>query len=300
MPEEKKTKKLIFQAVAGIYFAASLVTFYFLYEGNQSLAENTERQLEIQERNLDSLSKVKDLFEEMLVADNFFITGQYDSAYAAYKILNEERVSSSVLNDFIAMRKQRILEIQESRDTLLGDIQAYQFMMVNLRNKNDSMNVLLDTLFQQITVKQEKYNKEIARLDNTVTELNNKLASKEKIQVISFRNEKGNLIHYLGEVRDGMANGGGVGIFDTGGIYKGEWKNNQRHGKGTYEWKDGHKYEGEFVNGEREGQGTYLWSSGEKYVGQWKAGKRSGKGTLFDKDNNISYEGLWEDDKIKK
>lgn len=54
------------------------------------------------------------------------------------------------------------------------------------------------------------------------------------------------------------------------------------------------------MNGEREGQGTYLWSSGEKYVGQWKAGKRSGKGTLFDKDNNISYEGLWEDDKIKK
>lgn len=256
--------------------------------------------MRIHEQQMDSLSSVKDVYKELILADNYFITGQYDSANNIYMSLNQNQLSNDALNEFLKLRVMRIAEINDSKDTLLQDLRSYQFMMANLKRKNDSLVGLVDTTMQQISVKQDSHNKELKKLESTISELTNRLANKEKVQVISFRNEKGNLIHYLGEVREGMANGGGVGIFDTGGIYKGEWKNNQRHGKGVYEWKDGHKYEGEFVLGEREGQGTYIWSSGEKYVGQWKAGKRSGQGVLYDKDNNISYDGLWLDDKIKK
>jgi hypothetical protein len=121
---------------------------------------------------------------------------------------------------------------------------------------------------------------------------------KEKIQVISFKNPKGKLIHYLGEVIDGKADGGGVGIWNTGSIYKGEWKDNKRNGQGRYEWADGDVYEGSYVNDVRQGEGIYTWLSGERYSGEWSNDKRNGFGKLYDKDNNVKYEGQWLNDKI--
>lgn len=300
MANYKKSKRKILSSILWIYIFGSLVSFYFLYQGNQSIRQlNNSQSITFKEKQ-DSLKEVLGIFNELIVVDEFFIQGQYDSASSMYNSLLESENKRLLLGGHIALRQQQLLDMESSKDSIFKDLNTYRFLLNNARKNNDTLTSQVQRLEHQVTIIQEKHEIQVAELKNTIQEQEKQLSKKDKVQVISFRNEKGNLIHYLGEVKDGMANGGGVGIFDTGGIYKGEWKNNQRHGKGTYEWKDGHKYEGEFVNGEREGQGTYLWSSGEKYVGQWRGGKRNGQGTLFDKDNNVSYEGLWEDDRIKK
>ena len=295
-----KTKNLIIFGPFAILAAVAIVYVNKMYHQNAQDAKLLEDRILVLNEQKDSMQIRAQIFEDLIATDNYFLTGDYETAQQEYEALLKRKGLPSNFEQFVDLRQQKIAAIVSSEDALIDDIQTFRLMLSNSRQQNDSLVSKIEYLNKQIGSSKEQHENELAALKKTIEEQKSKLSSKDKVQVISFINEKGNLIHYLGEVRDGKANGGGVGIFDTGGIYRGEWKNNQRHGKGTYEWKDGHKYEGEFVNGEREGQGTYIWSSGEKYVGQWSAGKRNGQGTLYDKDNNISYEGLWADDKIRK
>lgn len=284
-------------AILAIVAAVYVNKMYHQYDKDVELLQNQLGRLSNQK---DSIQARAQILEDLIATDNYFLTGDYENAQQEYEaLLNRSNIPSS-FEQFVNLRLQKIVALASNEDSMIDDIQTLRLLLSNSKQQNDSLLAKYETLEQQLKGTKENQEKELTALKATINEQKAKLATKDKVQVISFRNDKGNLIHYLGEVRDGKANGGGVGIFDTGGIYKGEWKNNQRHGKGTYEWKDGHKYEGEFVNGEREGQGTYIWLSGEKYVGQWSGGKRNGQGTLYDKDNNISYEGLWLDDKINK
>lgn len=251
-------------------------------------------------KNLDSIQGRESFLQDFLIIDNNYILGQYEKAVEGYEEISVHKYKTPFEQDLIDLRLKRINEILNNIDTLSADIEAYRFSLNKAKEEIDLLKQEQDSLIQIERSEKEELNRKIAELNEEVKEKNKALSRKEKVQVISFRNEKGNLIHYLGEISDGMANGGGVGIWDTGGLYKGNWKDNQRHGEGTYTWKDGHKYEGNFVEGVREGQGTYYWSSGEKYVGEWKNNMRNGQGTLYDRDNNISYEGLWVDDKVKK
>ncbi len=116
---------------------------------------------------------------------------------------------------------------------------------------------------------------------------------------IYFKSSKGVKIEYAGQVVNNKANGYGVGLFESGGVYKGNWQNNKRHGKGVYIWKDGEKYEGDFVGDKREGFGIYTWKNGEKYEGQWKNDMRDGKGTLYKANGDIKIAGLFIKDNLQ-
>jgi hypothetical protein len=296
----KKSKNIL---IFGPFAILALVAVLYVNEARHRHEQDLEllhKRVELLTAQNDSIQKIADLYEGLMNSDTYFFSGDYEAAEKAYEQLTEQDQSALILLEFIQLRQQKIASFSSNKDSIINDIQTLRLLLSNTSQQNDLLEAKIAAFEKQLISAKEDRDKELFALKQTVNEQKTKLATKEKVQVISFKNDKGNLIHYLGEVRDGKANGGGVGIFDTGGIYKGEWKNNQRHGKGTYEWKDGHKYDGEFVNGEREGQGTYIWSSGEKYVGQWSAGKRNGEGILYDKDNNISYEGFWLDDKIKK
>jgi len=116
---------------------------------------------------------------------------------------------------------------------------------------------------------------------------------------IFFKSSKGVKIEYAGQVVNGKANGYGVGLFESGGVYKGSWQNNKRHGKGVYTWKDGEKYDGDFVDDKREGFGIYTWKNGEKYEGQWKNDMRDGKGTIYKANGEIKIAGLFVKDNLQ-
>jgi len=297
---KKKQKKSILISLGVTYIIGSLIWIIYLFSVQNSSQKEFDEQLREVKDKRDSIKKRENFLQDFLIIDNNYILGKYEKAVDGYEEISTHKYKTPFEQDLIDLRLNRINEILNNIDTLSADIEAYRFSLNKAKEEIDLLKQEQDSLIQIERSEKEQLSQKIAELNEEVKEKNRALNRKEKVQVISFRNEKGNLIHYLGEISDGMANGGGVGIWDTGGLYKGNWKDNQRHGEGTYTWKDGHKYEGNFVEGVREGQGTYYWSSGEKYVGEWKNNMRNGQGTLYDRDNNISYEGLWVDDKVKK
>ena len=295
----KKTNK-IYLGLIILLLMTLIAFFYFGFSEINSVTERFEKELNEKDKEKDSLSERIDFLKEFLSSDNNYILGQYEEAVEAYKSFQNNPLVTQFEQGLIEIRLGRIDEMLSNIDTLSADIEAFRFSLNNARENIKQLEEEKDSLYQLKNEEIEKYKSKVTEFEEKVAAQQKELNKKDRVQVISFRNEKGNLIHYLGEVKDAKANGGGVGIFDTGGIYKGEWKNNQRHGEGIYTWKDGHKYEGTFVEDIREGQGTYYWSTGEKYVGEWKNNMRNGQGTLYDKDNNVSFEGQWKDDKIKK
>ncbi len=110
---------------------------------------------------------------------------------------------------------------------------------------------------------------------------------------------KGVKFQYFGQTKNGKADGFGIGLFESGSIYKGFWKENIRHGDGVFTWKDGEHYEGKFVNDKRQGEGNYFWKNGEIFKGQWSDDKRNGRGKLFKKNGTLKKEGIWVNDQYK-
>ena len=297
---KKKQKNIVKNSVALAYIAFSVVFIIFLFKTQDNLQKEFNGELNTLKYEKDSIKDRGEFLIQFLKADNHYILGDYEEAMEKFDEIKNHPYKTSFEQDLIMLRLDRINEILTNIDTLSADIEAYRFSLNNAKENIEILEEEKDSIIESKRDEVANYEEQIAQLQDQIKEKDHQLSKKDKVQVISFRNEKGNQIHYLGEVKNEKANGGGVGIWDTGGLYKGSWKDNQRHGEGVYTWKDGHKYEGAFVEGIREGQGTYYWSSGEKYVGEWKNNMRNGQGTLYDRDNNIQFEGEWVDDKIKK
>ncbi len=101
---------------------------------------------------------------------------------------------------------------------------------------------------------------------------------------------------YVGEFIDDRQNGQGTETYANGDKYVGGYKDGKKHGQGTYTWANGSKYVGGYKDGKRHGQGTYTWTDGDKYVGGYKDGKRHGQGT-FTKSDGSKYVGEFIDDR---
>ncbi len=85
---------------------------------------------------------------------------------------------------------------------------------------------------------------------------------------------------YAAQEQDYYDNCFGAYTNAKGEKYVGEWKNGKANGKGTLKLVDGDKYVGEFKDNKFNGSGTYYVRNGDKYIGQFKIGKQSGQGTL--------------------
>jgi hypothetical protein len=195
----------------------------------------------------------------------------------------------------------QLMLIKSIKDSVSVLNQLDQFMLdsiTQLHEGNFDLKGSIDSMRSVWRLKDKERQKELRRLRSTLDMKTEQLRYRDKIKVITFMSSKGKKVHYLGEVVNEKAEGGGIGIWSTGGMYQGDWENNQRYGEGRYEWSNEHVYVGEFKNDVREGEGIYYWPSGERYEGEWIADKRSGLGTLYDKNGNIQYEGKWKNDKV--
>jgi|RhiMethySRZTD1v2_1073278.scaffolds.fasta_scaffold100615_2 hypothetical protein len=101
-------------------------------------------------------------------------------------------------------------------------------------------------------------------------------------------------VEYVGQWRDGQANGQGTFLWPDGRKYVGEFRDSKYNGQGTYMWPDGGKYVGEFRDSRRNGHGIQTYASGAKYVGEWKNGEANGQGTEYGADGRVLRSGLWE------
>jgi hypothetical protein len=133
-------------------------------------------------------------------------------------------------------------------------------------------------------------------LDSTSAQLASRM---QPYQKLTFT-KNGARVTYIGDVLDGMANGFGTGLWNTGGVYEGQWYNNMRHGQGIYVWADGERYEGSFINGKRSGYGVYTFKNGERYLGEWLDDKRHGKGVHLRANGDTVVVGTWVADRFKE
>ncbi|WP_192901728.1 MORN repeat-containing protein [Psychroflexus aestuariivivens] len=238
------------------------------------------------ESEIESLNKI-------LKADAAWIYDR-DLEKAIYDLKSIEGNSE---NENIQNRISALQKLQYEFNTDSNSVEQYRIQIQTQEKSLKKFETERDSLQKIVSNTMDSIQKQSDSMIQVIEEKKQSLARKNDIQVISFKSENGDEVHYLGEVHNGKANGGGIGIWRTGSIYRGEWKNNKRHGKGTFEWADGQKYEGDFENDIRSGAGIYYWPSGERYEGEFENNRREGYGTLYDPDGNISFEGDWKNDK---
>lgn len=197
---------------------------------------------------------------------------------------NAMKLEDSAKFENIEKEKQQVEKIAslKSRELELGNQKLNR-----LRQEQDSMEAELFSAHQENLLLWQK--KEF--LNDSLMQIIERTGS------LVFKNQQKIEVEYFGEKQNGQATGFGVGIYETGSIYKGNWQHNQRHGVGVFIWKNGDRYEGEFKNDTRNGQGIYYFRSGEKYIGQWRNDLRQGKGKILTEKGEVLFDGYWENDK---
>lgn len=260
----------------------------------QHSVNKLESQLaEISSAQWDADRELKTL-KASLQIDSLLAEGKFDQAFSAQQSMsdqNEEREFSDNTSRGIQLRMAVIADLLRQRDQLQQMV-AQQADTVPTEIWTPATNSVasvrqLDSL---------QFALEKAELE--LSALRRRVKSNTPSEYLTFKNNKGKLVYYLGEVKNGKANGRGVGLLETGSRYEGEWKDNRRHGEGAFYWPDGEYYIGSYEFGRRSGQGTYYWPNGDKYVGHWKNDRRSGEGAFYGEGEEIVAQGTWKEDKL--
>ncbi|MFW2439918.1 MAG: C13 family peptidase [Arenicellales bacterium] len=96
---------------------------------------------------------------------------------------------------------------------------------------------------------------------------------------------------YYGEMSNGLFNGKGTLVWDTGDEYTGNFKDGLFSGVGTFEFRDGTIYTGEFQSGVMQGQGEYIDTDGTVYKGEFINDDFTGNGEIINKESGYTYKG---------
>lgn len=229
--------------------------------------------------------------EQLRDIDSVLICGGYQEALSAYEAKSTE----------VGITEDASIEMRVALVKELLRLQ-YENRMAGLREAesggNDSVHMLPKELAFEVQSRADSLSFALEKARVQLQCLRRQLAEKSFGEYLTFTNNKGSRMHYVGQVKHGKANGYGVALLNTGSRYVGEWKDSRRHGEGTYYWPDGEYYQGTFKDDKRNGEGTYYWPNGEKYVGHWKDNQRSGEGIFYGKDGKVIADGIWKDDKL--
>lgn len=241
------------------------------------------------------LNKEAEKLKELIIIDDIWMLDE--KPRKALIRLEALYFSDDKMNKKVQAKKKQLQEILRSQND-------DELAKNNLRSELSKTIETKDSLLNYIDSIQQNFEQTLShaqiKTDSLEGELYSKskqLSRKEALKVISFKSDKGILVHYIGETKDETATGSGVGIWANGSIYRGEWFGNKPDGEGEYKWVDGARYVGHFDMGNRSGEGTFYYITGERYEGEFKMGLRSGKGALYDIDGNLSFDGKWKKDK---
>lgn len=232
-----------------------------------------------------------------ILQDSLTITKNSLDNYTEALIITKTYLSDKNTSEISLSEK-----LQNSSDSIILDIinnlKTYKEQTRQFSSKTE-YKVITDTLVK-VETSPSLSDKELSKLKEELNSTIHELEDLKNIEnVLELVSSKGKKFYYTGQTSSGKANGYGVGIFETGSIYKGYWKDNLRHGIGSFTWNDKEYYEGSFVNGKREGYGEYHWKNGEIYKGYWKNDMRHGNGKLYKKNGKLKKEGFWENDELK-
>jgi len=285
-----------------------LFGFGFLWQYIKNIEQKSQHQSE--------LYQVQETLEINKKITHFLLKEQKDSALFYARLLDQnEGIKEEKLllfwdkNDQMFSEKQSIIDSvllqnqykNASNMQLIKKIETLDQEIADLKASNASYKQLI----AQKNAENELTKEQLVAASNIILEREKELKILEEKRknannILEIKKDalKKETVYYIGEKENDMANGYGVAIWPSGGMYKGQWKDNYRHGKGTYTWKDGEAYEGDFVNGQREGQGKYTWKNGEYYVGSWKNGMRNGEGAIYLPNGKLKFKGIFVNDEF--
>jgi len=271
------------QTVAILVVAVAITGAIFFQIENRNLKEQLVRIKQEQSTLANELSD----YEELVHIDSMLLKGDYDTALNSYneslKFHEENKMGIPV----------RIALAEKLINTNQNNTPAPTATEEDLDSQANDMEPSAEEIrkFDSINFTLEKTKVQLARLRR-------QLKAKSFGEYLKFKSKKGNQMHYVGQVKNGKANGVGIALLDSGSRYEGQWKNNERHGEGTFYWADGQYYVGTYNSDKRSGYGTYYWPNGEKYAGEWKEDKRQGTGKFFGSDGDMVTGGQWDDDEL--
>ncbi|WP_051296202.1 hypothetical protein [Eisenibacter elegans] len=295
----KQKHFVIAAAITGIIVLGVALRMIYHYKQQLTTQKEVLAQLKQQQEHYqDSLRTLNRLLE----ADSLFINQAYDEAFSIYKSLGLDTnfINRRQHRYTISLQRQEAVEkVNNVQNTLDEEKRKYEQAFITqvarlqeLQNQRNNASEQLDSLEAALRVQQSSFER---ALQQQAEQMQKQYS--ENYGLLQFTTPRGNKVYYLGETKDGVASGKGVGIWDTGSIYEGQWKNNMRHGKGLFRWKDGERYEGEYFQDKRQGLGTYHWTNGSQYTGEWVNDKRHGNGKFTDASKTV-YDGDWKDDKF--
>ncbi|RRQ48361.1 hypothetical protein DZC72_11635 [Maribacter algicola] len=274
-----KSKKVLFFVAMALPLLGFMLLLYKSVQLQNQISQLQEEK-EVIMNNLED-------FERLAQMDSLLLQGDYESAIKSYSdSINRNKEIKMGIPLRIALAEK--LLNQNKNPNLFKD---------SSQLNTDSLNT--DVLFEEAHLRQfDSLSFDLEKTKLQLERVKRQLQQKSFGEYLTFKSRKGNQLHYIGQVKDGKAQGYGIALLDTGSRYEGNWKDNQRHGQGTFYWPDGEYYSGEFENDFRNGFGTYFWPNGEKYAGQWKEDKRSGSGKFFDSEGDVLASGEWNEDKL--
>ncbi|MBK9255128.1 MAG: hypothetical protein IPM42_06530 [Saprospiraceae bacterium] len=235
-----------------------------------------------------------------LQADSLFIFGERELALDIYKSEYEAGLLSKDFYERIKLYfpEQNINENEVSKELisekeLIKMVRNQSNLVKTYSHKYDELLRTHIRLQDSLDKVQKNYESGTLAYADTITHLKS-----SKYGELEFKSSKDEKVLFFGEIKSNQANGYGLGIWSSGGIYRGDWKNNMRQGNGVYIWKDGEKYEGAYLNDKRNGIGKYVWKNGLYFVGSWKDDKRHGEGILYEKNGTVRTQGVWSEDNL--
>jgi len=266
------TKKVNYIAIVSSIFLTG-ICFYFFY--NAKMEKQTKELEKLKKRHTEKIDSLA-IFKKYFQATHLYLDGFEAEADSLFRAIPYS-------------------------DSLLVNT----FDLLHNRTNNAPSKIILNQneriVHKTVIAIDEDTAKDLEKTKNDLEVAKSKLNELQMASgILNLTSSKGKKFQYIGQTKNGVAEGFGVGIFETGSIYKGYWENNLRHGKGIFIWKDNEQYEGEFVADKRDGYGIYQWKNGEVYKGYWKDDKRNGEGKLYTKSNKLKKEGIWENDNLKK
>lgn len=268
----------------------------YLFLQNRSLSNNYY-QLE------KELKNKTEIYKKIAAANYLLLSGNFEESKKLYEEIaeiNKDYEWLNLIHFFSTDRNALELDREKLSNEKISLFDKLKKSQSELKQHLYTLNIyaqIVDSLNNKIQHLQEEQ-EHLSKLNQKLEADFNKL--KSSYGKIDFLNANKVKVHYFGELNEGKANGYGMGIFDSKGIYDGEWKDNTRNGKGKYLWSNGDIYEGNYKNDKRNGFGIYYFASGEKYEGNWENDLRNGKGKFYDKEGKVILEGIWINDKLTK
>ena len=293
----KQRKSLLLYLLLSVMTVLSVFSFFRSSELQQKLKAS---QLHLQ---MEYEAKKEAFFQQLFEIDSLLIDEDYAAARSSSEHLLYEVKGDKAFHKAVQLRLRNLQKLEGMRQKLnnFEAYESYEDLTEKLSTKDHQVDSLAARLVSYRRMNQDQLdslNFALEKAQIRTENLSSQLADKSVSDYLKFTDKKGVVVHYVGKVEGGKAEGKGVGLYTTGSRYEGEWHNNLRHGEGVFYWPDGEYYIGSFKEGERYGQGKYYWPNGDMFTGEWKDDKRNGEGTFFGKDGKTVASGTWEDNEL--